>query len=674
MVMWGLNKNQSGKARALNVDLNEIGYQKDSTPLPHLRKVKGFSEYTEKEFSYYDSIIREFEPDNRINMIHKLTKLGFPVSFVVGYYDIDIEDMERLRFGRSEMKIVKNHLFHKYLRGKVLLLSVDNEEVTKLKNVVGEQVNTVIIGSIDDLIMEIEKDTGEMTIILTGNLPADIKDNIDLLVSNLEMIEGIYFIEIGTKGYFHNSLKLSSMEEMDVSDVYEKDVTKEEIETRIEEVVNEESVEVKSNVEIHNEMVKSPVKEIETKNDKVIIINDEMMNSKLKELEEELALYKKMYAEKILELDDVKKKLESFKKELEVKNKWIEEDLSVREKELKEQLDELKRTLEEKNNEIRSLKSLKNLLEKDLSQLREDYSALEIDTIAQKELLFEKKKEIDQLNEKIEQLEKEKEDILEELLKQQEESVDPSVVEELKDQLSKKDVEIDNLNEQIRRLRIELKKEIEDKDLLKKEYDDLQESYKELLIQTEQSVDRLDEVVLDDSVKSQIFYFKVVNQPPYFKSFMENLVEILKEKYKILVILLRETDEISEIYFKDIKKIATLDDVDEKEDVTVWLKPSKLMFTKGPDFYNKYDYMIVIDYLKTQKRYVKGDCVIPIYCLMNEREREVLGIKGMILSGGEQSIVDLRYDSKFELAKTSFIRKKYVQKKVSDWLKTMGIL
>jgi hypothetical protein len=625
MVMWGLNKSNGNNLINQNKTDEEL-LVNDTFSSSIIKDISSEERYVD--------IINQLEPDSRINMIKKSISLGIPASFVVGYFDLKDEDREFLigkGLGEGCEIMINKHLFNSKVTKKVLVVSETDSSVKKLETLVGKR-EFILIKNLDELIFEMENDLKEITVLFDNKIPKDIEENIDLLVSSLESVEGIHFIEIGNTKYFKNSLSLNSFADIDDSSIEETDVE---------------------------------IKDVENK----ILINSQNKNKEIEEeLKVEISKYKKLYAENSNELEDLSKKLDDALNQLEIKTTLLNET----QVHLSNGSIDTIELIKEKENEIKSLKIIVKDIESEITNTRDKYSKVEVEIDAQKELLKDKNKLIKQLKETIEEMEVEKIKISEETAESLNSKVDKEVVKIMEENLDQKTIEVNSLNDQVRSLRVDVRKEIQERFMMKEELDQLNVSYKELLNKGTSSIDTLDEIFLGEELETQIFYFKVINQPPYFKSFMENFIDILSQDKKVLTVMLREEDLLSNLYFDKIKKINTLEDV-SSSDKFVWIKPSKIMLVKEAEFYNQFDYVIVIDYLRNKTRYLKGDYVTPIHVFMNEIERDLLGVKGMILSGGETSVVDLRYDKNFELAKTGFIRKKYIKKKVMDWLQNFGI-
>lgn len=657
MVMWGLNKNSRDNLnKTANKDVlntNEIEEGLVETTSPSINN-------TSSEDNYID-IINQLEPDSRINMINKSISLGIPTSFVVGYFDVKEEDRKDL-LGRGLKKgcekVINKHVFTTQLKDKVLVVSEDDNIIQVLIEIEGSK-EYVLIKDLDNLISAMENDITEITVLFNSVLPQDIEDNIDILVSHLESVDGIFFIEVGKGKYFKNSLSVDNLTDLIGKDIIEKDIEIEEVKENI----------IKANVKNINDDFSKVDEEVKVKVEKEV--KAEVKAEIKAEPEADKTNYKKLYAEMLNELEDTKQSLEKCKNELKIKeSKLIEAQLSIT-----NNLNVSQDTVEiinDKNIEIKTLQSMILELEEDIKTTRLKYSRYEIDIEAQKELLRDRNEEIKGLKNSLEELEDKVKEIEDEHLNVLKNMVDISVVEELNNTIDNKNIENSNLNSQIKTLRVEVRKEVEDKHLLKEELEKINKSYKDIISNNKTSSSDIEEIFFGGDLETQIFYFKMITQPPYFKSFMENLVEILSENKKVLTIVLREEDELSDLYFSDFRKINLLEEV-SSSDKNVWVKPSKMMLVKDASFYNQYDSVVVIDYLKNKNRYLKGDYVTPIHVFMSEKERDVLGVKGMILSGGESSIVDLRYDKKFELAKTAFIRKKYIKRKVTDWMQNYGL-
>lgn len=541
----------------------------------------------------------------------------------------------------------------------VLVISTEDTDVSSFSSFV-EKHKLHKISDLDGLLTKFEELGGGITICFMDRLPEDVEDNLDTLVGFLEEDNtNIKFsiVEIGNRKVFKGSIKVRSAFELSELLIIQEDVV-----DTVDEIDDVDSVRV-----------------AEVSDDKYMALLDQHealkveARNRILELDNELVTYKKNYAERVDELSLLKDRVTQLTDELSAKDALIQGDLSNKEKELNRSLKEANEELRAKTTEVSKLNSLIESLQKDILIARDEVESLRIDYAAQRELLKEKKVMIEELKESLDREGRLKKELLEEFSSIKTTYISPMEYEKLEQVVEDKSDEIDGLKVQLNELRILAKKSDTEKSLLEGEYDDLKSSYKELLSNSGSSSRNIDEVVFED-LKAKIIYFKVVNQPLYFRSFAEELKNVLVSKgNKVLFVILRDETEVTSLYYKGIRKLTTLDDVSSGDEV-VWLKPSQLMFPKDVEFYNAYDTIVVLDHVGTKKRYLRGDNVTTIYTFLSDREAELFGVNGTVLSAGERSIIDMKYDATFSHAYDTEIRRLLVQKKINDWLKVSGIL
>lgn len=539
----------------------------------------------------------------------------------------------------------------------VLVISTEDTDVNSFSSFV-EKHKLHKISDLDGLLTKFEELGGGITICFMDRLPDDVEDNLDTLVGFLEEDNtNIKFsiVEIGNRKVFKGSIKVRSAFELSEMLIIPSDA---------EDAVDEYD---------------AVVRVTEDSNDKYMLLLDQHETLKVEarnrilELDNELVTYKKNYAERVDELSVLKDRVTQLTNELSAKDALIQGDLSNKEKELNRSLKEANEELRAKATEVSKLNSLIESLQKDILIARDEVESLRIDYAAQRELLKEKKVMIEELKDALDHEGRLKKELLEEFSSIKTTYISPMEYEKIEQVVEDKSDEIDGLKVQLNELRILAKKSDTEKSLLESEYDDLKSSYKELLSNSGSSSRNIDEVVFED-LKAKIIYFKVINQPLYFRSFAEELKNVLISKgNKVLFVILRDETEVTSLYYKGIRKLTTLDDVSSGDDV-VWLKPSQLMFPKDVEFYNAYDTIVVLDHVGTKKRYLRGDNVTTIYTFLSDREAELFGVNGTVLSAGERSIIDMKYDATFSHAHDTEIRRLLVQKKINDWLKVSGIL
>lgn len=590
------------------------------------------------------------------------------------------------------------------LKDKVVYVSSDKSEYVLFKKFIGS--SSLDISHVSDIegllsVMEaFDQTKNPLTLVFSDRLPEDLS----AAMVDIASILGSVDVSLLSTVEFGNSY-ISSSVRFDVTDkemflkgsekVVEDTVTDtREIDVRYWETFSrgdesEEMARLKSDMdvliaektEVENQLIKmsEDMKFRGSKsNDELIRVKDlyeqreSDLRNEIQSLNDDLSKYKLMYAERYNEHEEALLKLESLRVELDSKTSLIENDLSSRESELTDMVSKLNDELLEKNVEIKNKIGTIKLMESELLEIRDKLSGCELDVTAQRELFLEERSKVEKLENTVEELEEKIADLTEQLSDLLDSYATPSDVLKLQEEIKNRDIRIQDFMEQMKKLRVETRKADETRALTLDELEKLKVSYKEMLNSSNKSM-VYDEYVLNDRVNAYLYYFKVYNQPLYFKSFMTNFTSLLRENRKVLTVILREEDELMDAYYGDVRRVNTLDDVAEGEEV-VLLRPSRIMFSEDDAFYNRYDAIVVIDHLRSRTRYIKSTDGMNINVFINGNEAELLDVRGLTLSSGENSIVPMQYDRDIELAVTSSIRSKYVRSKVKKWMKSAGIL
>lgn len=327
---------------------------------------------------------------------------------------------------------------------------------------------------------------------------------------------------------------------------------------------------------------------------------------------------------------------------------------------------------------ILELNTKENLIlniEKELKTLKHKNSSLETQILGTKSLNKEQFLEIKRLNIEIENLNNkviEIRSLHSEVLK------DYILLSDYEKVVSEKefsDLKIFDLEGQISILKTDISKNEEQKELLKEEFSNIESLYKAILTSdVEVKNNDFNELNLGDDVMTNVLYFKMISRPSYFGSFLRSLKDLVSKTGRVLVLIIQEENYQTPLYYPNVPILNEFDSIKnyDNED-TIILKPSKYMLGSDSDLFSVFDTVIVLDYSNTKKILIKGNNVLSIYTCINQKECDLLGLKGTILCNIGDSVVDLKYDNKFEFAITSFVRKTAVDKKVKVWLNNIGI-
>lgn len=592
------------------------------------------------------------------------------------------------------------------LQGEVVYVVNDKAEFVLFSKYVGSAATRVThVSNVDELINEMEKIDGGVTFVFSDKLPEDVSGavlDIAQIVDNLA--EGLLnVVEIGSTT-FANSLRLLTYDKeiwMDpmvevvpkpvdevlskpVVSSYWKDLPTDEDEAKeiaklrkdIDELVAQK-MEVESELIKMSESVKAKGFKSDAELTRVTALyeeREERLTAELHSARTNLSEYQKKYAERSNEYEELMLVVGSLRSEIETKTSLIENDLSTREAELTDQLESLQADLLERDIAIKNKAVTLNRIEEELSDLREKLSHATLEAMAQRELFHETRNKVEGLESTIEELNAEVLDRESKLLNVLNTYTTPEDTAKLQELIEQRDIKLSDFSEQTKKLRVETMKANEKQSLAEDELEKLRASYRELLATSGVAGAIVEEKTLGADVTTNVYYFKVISQPLYFKSFMMNFVELLtNDRGNVLTVLIREEDAFTDMYFEGIRRVNTLDDV-VSSDKVVMLKPSQIMFSDSDTFYNAYDSIVVVDFMKTRDRYLKTPNGLVIHAFINEKEAEMHGIRGLVLSSGENSIIPMQYNKEIELAITPMVKKKYVQSIVRNWMRSLKLI
>lgn len=592
------------------------------------------------------------------------------------------------------------------VQGEVVYVVNDKAEFVLFSKYVSEYAKRVThVSNVDDLITEMEKIDGGVTFVFSDKLPEDVSGailDIAQIVDNLA--EGLLnVVEIGSK-VFANSLKLYTYEKeawtvpvvettpKPVEEVlskpvvtsYWKDLPTDEDESKeIAKLKRDIDELVAQKMEVESELIKmsESIKVKESKSDaelervtKLYEEREERLSEELSSARSDLSEYQKRYATRSNEYEELLLVVNSLRSEIEAKTSLIENDLSTREEELTDQLESLQAELLEREITIKNKTVTLTRIEEELRELHDKLSNATLEVTAQRELVQEWREQVEGLEAKISKLTDEvadRERKLDEVLATY---TTPEDVEKLNELIAQRDIKIADFSEQTKKLRVETLKAKEKQGFVEDELEKLRASYRDLLATSGKTGVLVEEKTLSDGVSTPVYYFKVISQPLYFKSFMTNFVELLTaDRGNVLTVLIREEDAFTDMYYEGIRRVNTLDDV-SSSDTVVLLRPSQIMFSDDDSFYNGYDSIVVVDFVKTRDRYLKTPNGMVIHAFINAKEAEMHDVRGLVLSSGENSIIPMQYNKEIELALTPMVKKMYVQSIVRNWMRNVGLI
>lgn len=496
---------------------------------------------------------------------------------------------------------------------EVWLIDSDPVETNKIKSGISPKV--INLSSFDDLVSVINNRLNSSsksfgTVIFTQNFPTEIKVYLDAIVSalNNDMINQrlfIYHITDKNSSPFLNVKQCKTVDEfIDLAN----DVHIESIEE--DDAVDEEARKIikkyKQALSKKDNELSSKKEEISDLSDKIKDLSQELSNIKhqIKKSEVENQRYEQERKSAVSERDVLQNKLDVIGKKLDETRSSLDEE-QTKNIDNQSKIKGLQRTIEEVNAKNNELFQQNNDLQEEIDHERE-----------RSQSYFESKTDSEQLS----KLQDDFTSTLELYRKEKEKTSD------LRAKLTLKDNEIASR---------------------KQEIDQLRNSNKNI------SNFGIPDLEVYPSIKlkrTDVIYFKVIDQLPYHRFyidlFAEEMKKIINTNVQVVNMMMKIDAGKDQQRFDDRIFIGNLDAVTQGDD-QYYLVPTMNMDKKTYDFEDQDRILIFIDYFDNSKHYVETDGIMDNYIIINRSRdaRKIYDLNGKFISNDHSSLVDIKYDS-----------------------------
>lgn len=170
--------------------------------------------------------------------------------------------------------------------------------------------------------------------------------------------------------------------------------------------------------------------------------------------------------------------------------------------------------------------------------------------------------------------------------------------------------------------------------------------------------------------KTSLVYIKVFEELPYLKQYIKMLFDFISEskKAKGLLVVIKNDDGMDSQIFKGLGVISSFNDIKTNQN-KYRLYPSSTMFNGVDSVEQDFDFVFVVDYIKSNNYYVSSSSreVIMTTVSHSRKIQEYDGLKGLPISNDSESIVDIKYSNYMEATVFKETRDRSVMSKVYDW-------
>lgn len=363
----------------------------------------------------------------------------------------------------------------------------------------------------------------------------------------------------------------------------------------------------------------------------------------------------------ILELNNQIKEL-TF--DIDEKYKYKIDSLTRSKEKLEELLSSTNIDLSTERNKIEDLMNDLNNKTNELSSLKYQYQALERKLENQKNKYDSQKLENKKLEDRLDS-------VSNQFRKIQATTVDEETFIYLKNEIEEKETSIKMLNDEISEMHITVKeKEFKIKEL-ENIINKLRSGQNDIMATGRTST-------LDTAIFKNIplVYIKVFEELPFLKLYIARLFETIKVDKNLkngLLIVLKNDDGMDKEIFKGLGVLSNFNDL--SVDYNKYrLFPSSTMFN-GIDFVDKnYDFVVFVDYLKTDKYYLSS-LYNEVYMTSVSHSKKIkeFNLKGKAISLDSDSIVKIKYNTLFDKTAVKENRDLQVTKYVTEWYRRLDL-
>lgn len=390
---------------------------------------------------------------------------------------------------------------------------------------------------------------------------------------------------------------------------------------------------------------------------KELMIEKDALEERYEKLQGKIAEYDELIVNLKAEIQKLNTEIETVYK-IELDNKTdASEEYQNEIDELNRQLIIEKKKMEDYTEEANSLRNLNKSLELDLQSVKEYLE----DTQNKHSLT---KKQVKAL-----QMELEKKDKLyAELNATQVDSEQYAILTSKYQQEEKTRInlehELNKVNIELRKKEIELNEILIENENLRQGDIDLVESGRTL---------RFDSHVFDNI---NLYYFKVIQNLPYFNSHLMEFYNKIKQYYgdKTVICIIKYDEGLDSKQFKGIEVYSNLGNVPRDLEKFI-LYPSQRMMTNAQDFETKYNNIIVVDYIQSHDYYMDTQSLKRTYNVVRYSDYITeYNLKGLPISLDAKSILDIRHDVRIENANTPLVKQRIISSEVVKMLKQSSLI
>lgn len=208
-----------------------------------------------------------------------------------------------------------------------------------------------------------------------------------------------------------------------------------------------------------------------------------------------------------------------------------------------------------------------------------------------------------------------------------------------------------------------------------------EKSAKELKEQFEifyESTSNLVETKLSMLTDKKTLYFKIIEQPNYFRSMINYISEILGGQKKVCILALKDFNEINKRELGDW--IELKEEITEEQVINSDYKIFSKYFGKKEierfsEIIADVDMIIVLDFYASSFNFIVGDKVNTIHVLrwFKQKSDYELNDGGNIICGDENSLVDLSFDDKYKNYTIKLLKNKTYEKRLGEFFDKFGL-
>lgn len=170
---------------------------------------------------------------------------------------------------------------------------------------------------------------------------------------------------------------------------------------------------------------------------------------------------------------------------------------------------------------------------------------------------------------------------------------------------------------------------------------------------------------------TDLVYIKVVNDLPYHRSAVSSLFRQIDEQYdgKARLMVISYDDGFDKYRYEGMEVYRSLEDVNVR-DKMFRLHPNTSMFTGGHEYEDNVELLFVVDYTGGNDYLIQSDAITNVMTMVrygSMMKDDRLGLTGMPLTIGEDSIYDLKYSRQIAESLMENTRRRIIENKTSVW-------